>query len=279
MGMKVHLTQVSRAEKATITGAILALLTARQQSGPPEPALDAYIPELNDLGARLDTHVLGNVVADGARALLLAKLDVADDAVDTMYRHIESFLDVEARRRGSPHAVHARACHQAAFPDGLGHVDDRIIDENRYCRDALAVLQAPENAALLVNIAFPAGWIAAFANALDASDAALDEVVNARIDKSTHISQGRNAEDDWVDTMVRLRRYISSRAKRTDKAKIAEGRALLRPLLDELKRISTEAAARATRKAEKGDKGDQVEAPPVKPNGAGTPPIAPPGTP
>jgi hypothetical protein len=278
--MKIHLTQVSRAEKASITGGILALLTARQQSGPPEPTLDAYIPELDDLGARLDAHVLGNVVADGARALLLAKLDVADDAVDAHYRHIEGFLDIEAHRRRSPHAVHALACHQAAFPDGLGHVDDRIIDENRYCRGSLAVLQAPENAALLINIAFPTGWLPAFANALDASDAALDEVVNARIDKSTHISQGRNAEDDWVDTMVRLRRYISSRAKRTDKAKIAEGRALLRPLLDELKRLSTEAAARATRKAEKGDKGDQVDAPPVnKPNGAGTPPIAPPGTP
>jgi hypothetical protein len=215
---------------------------------------------------------MGNVVADGTRALVLAKLDLADVDVDTWYRHIAHFFEVEARRRTGPNAVKAQACLDAAFPEGLAYVDARIIDENRYCRDALVVLQAQENAALLADTHFPMVWLTYFADALDASDAALDEVVATRGDQSTHISKGQDAESDWVDLMVRLRRYIASRAKRTDKARIEEGRALLRPLLDELKRLSAESAARATRKA------DKTASPPSKPNGA-PPPNAPPITP
>ena len=51
--------------------------------------------------------------------------------------------------------------------------------------------------------------------------------------------------------MVRLRRYIASRAKRTDIARIAEGQEILKPLLDAIKQLRATAAARATRRTKK----------------------------
>ena len=120
--MTAQLPQVSRADKAFIIKAVHTNLSAREQAGPPEPGLDAYIPELADISSRLDQHVMGNVVADGTRALLLAKLDLADVDVDTWYRHIAHFFEVEARRRTGPNAVKAQACLDAAFPEGLAYV-------------------------------------------------------------------------------------------------------------------------------------------------------------
>jgi hypothetical protein len=49
------------------------------------------------------------------------------------------------RRRGN----HLEQLHHAAFPDGLGHVDEPVADENRYCRAAVEILQSPEHAATL----------------------------------------------------------------------------------------------------------------------------------
>src|SRR5262249_6442459 len=119
---------------------------------------------------------------------------------------------------------------------------------NRYCRDALAVLQAPQHAATLAAIKLPTTWLTDFAAALDASDAAIEEVVKAHADKSDHVTGGHDAEAEWIDLMVRLRLYIASRARRTDKARIEEGHALLRPLLDVIARTRTVAATRATDK-------------------------------
>ena len=96
--MTAQLPQVSRADKAFIIKAVHTNLSAREQAGPPEPALDAYIPELADISSRLDQHVMGNVVADGTRALLLAKLDLADVDVAVLEQLVTLSWDVMNER-------------------------------------------------------------------------------------------------------------------------------------------------------------------------------------
>lgn len=242
------LDQIPRAEKRDIARKIKDNLSARAAKGPPEPALDAYVAECTDIVDALDAHVTGNVLAQAERTARLAQLAAADDAVDTWYRHLENYIGVESRRRVSPYALHAAAVYEAAFPDGLAHVDDPIADENRICRDALLALRAPEHAATLVAIELPMIWLERWETALGKSDALLAEVEKARTDKRAHVGAGRDAETEWVELMVRLRRYVSSRAKRSDTARIQEGKALLAPLLDVMARLRAEAAARATRK-------------------------------
>lgn len=246
--MSATLNQIPRAEKREIATKVLANLKARAAQGPAEPALDAYIPELTDIEAVLDTQVTASTLADAKRVARLARLDAADDAVDTWYRHIESYLEIEARRRASPHAAAAGALHEAAFSDGLAHINDSIADENRICRDALVILRSNEHAATVQAIELPAVWFDRWETALDESDTAYKDVDAARSDKQSSVNAGRDAEAEWVELFVRLRRYVSSRAKRSDTARIQEGKALLAPLLDVLGKLKAQAAARATRR-------------------------------
>jgi hypothetical protein len=253
--VSVSLKIFSRPDKHSIVQDILLLLIERQQKGPAEPGLDAFLPELAEVAAALTTHVTGRVLADATRETQLARAEAADVEVDTWFRHIESFLYVEANRRSGPNVVVAGGLYKAACPDGLSHIDDRIVEENLHCAHTLAVLKDPENAAALAAIKLPKDYIEAFEGALKESEAAIDEVIAARGDKATHIDLGRDAEATWVDLMVRLRRYVDSRAKRTDAARIAEGKALLKPLLDAVQKQKTDAAARATRKKKNGAEG------------------------
>lgn len=245
--MAANLNQIPRAQKGEIAAKVLANLKERAAQGPAEPALDAYIPELSDIDAALSTHVTATTLADAKRTARLARLDEADCAVDTWYRHIESYLDIEANRRIGPHLVKAAALHKAAFPHGLAHVNDPIADENRICRDALMILRSNDHAPTLQNIELPAVWLEHWETALDQSDKAYAEVDEARNTKQSSVSAGRDAESEWVELFVRLRRYVSSRAKRSDVARLQEGKTLLAPLLDALNKLSAEAAARATR--------------------------------
>jgi hypothetical protein len=253
------LKQIPRAEKLGIAKGIRARLAQRKANGPPEPGLDPYIEELDDVAAPLEAHVTGKSTANAARTALEDAVDAADAKVDTWMRHVEGFLDHEGRDRRSPLAPSARALRDAAFPDGLGPIDDYVIDQNIYCRAAINALRAPEHQGTLAAIGLPPAWIDAFEAAVKVSDAAMDQLINARGDKRAHVGLGRDAEAKWVDLMVRLRRQIASRAKRGDTAKRTENEQLLEPLLVALQKIDAEAAARATRKKEK-------QAPPAKPS-------------
>lgn len=246
--MATNLNQFPRAEKRDIAQKVLVKLTARAQKGPQEAALDGYIGELEEVGKALDTHVAGNAQADGQRTARLARLDGADDAVDTWYRHVESYVFVEGKRRTGANVALALALHEAAFPDGLAHVDDLVTDENRLCRESLSVLRATEGAATVAAIGLPLAWLDQWEKALSESDAAFDEVAVARTAKKVHVGQGRDAEAEWVELMVRLRRYVASRAKRGDTVRIDEGKELLAPLLDGMARLRSNAASRATRR-------------------------------
>jgi peptidoglycan hydrolase CwlO-like protein len=59
---------------------------------------------------------------------------------------------------------------------------------------------------------------------------------------------GRDAEEEWVDVMRRLRKYVEARASADDLEKQEEGKVLLAPLLDALKKMHADAAARTTRR-------------------------------
>jgi hypothetical protein len=246
-----NMNKISRAEKRTISIKVCDNLNERAKQGPAEPGLDAFIPELTAIAGALDTHVTGKVLADAARQKRLARAEAADINVDTWLRHIESFLYIEAHRRAGPNVGLAQGLYAAACPEGLAHVDDRIVDENAHCRNMLSVLKAPEHAEAVAKIGLPPAWIDAFEAALVESEAAIDEVIQARDDKSTHVDKGRDTEEAWLDLMVRLRRYVGSRAKRTDKERVREGKELLKPLLDALAKLHADAASRATRRATK----------------------------
>lgn len=245
--MATTLNQIPRAQKREIASAVLANLKARAVQGPAEPALDAYIPELGDIESALATHVTAATLADAKRTARLARLEEADCAVDTWYRHIESYLYIEANRKIGMHIVKAAALHKAAFPHGLAHVNDPIADENRICREALMTLRSGEYAPTVQAIELPTVWLNRWESALDDSDKAYAEVEEARTTKQSSVSAGRDAETEWVELFVRLRRYIASRAKRSDHARKQEGKALLAPLLDLLHKMNAQAAARATR--------------------------------
>jgi len=247
--MTVSLNQVPRAEKRDIVWKIIDHLKTRTSHGPAEPVLDEYIVELTDIAEALSTHVSGNIAADALRAARLQKLEVADDDVDRWYRHIESYLDVESRRRASPHADEAGALHEAAFADGLAHIDDAIADENRVCRDALAVLRSPEWADSLQAVEFPPTWLEKWDAAVTTSEALVSELQSSRQDKRAHIDSGRDAESDWIEAMVRLRKYVGSRAKKSDTARVQEGEKLLAPLLEVVAKLKAEAKTRATKRS------------------------------
>jgi hypothetical protein len=256
------LTRVPRGEKLVITKGIRKRLADRMAKGPAETGLDGYINELDEVAGQLETHVTGKTAADATRTALDDALDVADTNVDTRMRHIESYLDIEGRRRRGAAVDAARALHDAAFPDGLGPIDDHVIDENIYCRAAINTLRSPEHQETLAAIELPAAWIDGFEAAVGASESILDELIKARGDKSAHVGMGRDVESVWVDLMVRLRRQIASRAKRGDTAKQIENKQLLEPLLVALQKMDAESAARATRK-------NKQEPPAQTPGGSG----------
>ena len=238
--------QVPRAKKRDIAQKLHDNLATRAAAGPAEPALDAYIPELASLIQSLTAPITGNVLADAQRTARLAALDAVDVEVDTWYRHIEGYIDIESRRRSGPHVGSALALHKAAFPDGLAHVNDAIPDENRLCRESLAILRSSEYAPTVAAILLPAGWLDMWESELAQSDAIHREIEQARTAGRAHVSAGRDAEADFVELCVRLRRYVASRAMSSDKARVTEGKTLLAPLLDEVARLRAIAATRAT---------------------------------
>jgi len=240
---------------------LLRGLTSRRDAGPAEPALDAFIPELEGMVSRLDTHVSGGELADAGRRAALARQELADCNVDTWLRHHESFLYTEGNRRIGPHVAAANALHAAAFPEGLGIVDDYIPDENRACRSAIAVLRAPEHATTLSAIGLPSGWLAQWEAALDESDGAFRDASQARQARADHIGKGQDTEADFVDLTLRLRRYIDSRASRNDRARLAEGKQLLTPLLNAMKKVDVERRARATRRENAAPEGEAAPPP------------------
>lgn len=271
--MRVTPAQIIRKKKGDIANDIAALLIEREKATPNEPALYAYTPLFTDLGARLTTAADDNTAAKAARETRLVKLAIADDEVDRWYRHTHDYLQNEALRRTGDVGKLAHALLVTAFPDGLGRINDAVEDENEYLHEAVGVLRKPEHAPTLAAMDFPMSFLDSLDRALVVSDAALDEVTKARDDKTGAIESGRDAEDEWIDAMVRFRKYVESRATKRDKARYEEGQKLLAPLLDELARIKTERLAKETREKHAAEAKAKEEA--AKKAGGGDPPKTP----
>lgn len=244
-------TDLSRADKLTITKGLHQNLVDRAAKGPPEPGLDIYINELSDIAAALDTHVTGKTEADATRLAMLEHLQKASDDVATWVRRSEGYIGADARRRTGGMINAARALYDAAFPKGLAPLDEHITDQNVYCHAALTALRSDDHKPTLLAIGMPLSWLDALEASLKESDALNQNLIKARGDKSAHVGLGQDAEAAWADGMVRLRRHVESRAKRGDTAKRLEGKLLLEPLLVGLKKLQAEAASRATRKKKK----------------------------
>lgn len=252
----VTIAQLPRPDMAKAGRDVLSLLHERQGAGPPEPALDAYIPEIEPVVAALAQGVSGQEASATALKALLARVEAADIDVDTWLRHCFNFVNVEANRRAGSHVGAARALEAAAFPDGLAHVDDYIPDENRLCRTSIAALRSTEHAATVKAIRLPADWLDTWEAAVNESETSFNAVQQARTGKSIHVLAGQDAEVAFTDVMVRLRRYIDSRAPRRDTVKVAQGRALIAPLLDLLSKAKAEEKARATRREHEKKEGE-----------------------
>lgn len=246
--------KLSRAQKATIGRKLRDNLALRAQKGPPEPTLDGFIPPLDAVTTRLETHVVGKDEASAARAALAERSEKADIEVDTLARHIEGYIDVEASRRAGPHVASARALHTAAFPRGRAFLDDHVPEENQEIRRILAVLRAPEHAPTLAGIHFPLQWLDRLEAAVGESDLALAERATARGAIGDHVSLGKDAEAAWADLVGRLRKYLESRAPAGNVEVALENGALLAPLNDAIAHAKALAAARATRRAKKAGK-------------------------
>src|SRR5689334_22546256 len=66
------------------------------------------------------------------------------------------------------------------------------------------------------------------------------------------------------EAMVRLRKYVASRAKKSDLARVQEGEMLLAPLLDAMAKLKAEAKTRATKRTKPAeDPAPKPEAPPA----------------
>ncbi len=243
-------SELSRSMKLDVGKALLARLVARANVGPKEDLLDSFIPQLQDVTARLEVHVDGKAAANAMRTAQLLRVEMADCDVDAWLRHHEAFLAIEAARHLGPNAEAASSLHDAAFPEGISYADAYVPEENRLCRDAMVVIRSAEHAATVSAIGLPVEWTTKWETAIDESDAAFADVQLARESRATHVEEGRDAESDFVELAVRLRRYLDARAPRSDKAKIAEGRELLQPLVDALKKVAAEKAARKTRRQE-----------------------------
>ena len=240
--------KLSRSEKASIGRKLHDNLIVRAQKGPPEPTLDAFIPQLDATTTRLEAHVAGKDETSAARVAHADRSEKADIEVDTVARHIEGFVDIEGSRRTGPYVVSARALHTAAFPRGRAFLDDHVPDQNREVRRILAVLRAPEHAATLAGISFPMEWIKRLDYAVGESELALAEKATARGAIGDHISLGKDAEAAWVDVVGRLRKYLECRAPAGNVEATVENRALLAPLNDAIAHAKALAASRATRR-------------------------------
>lgn len=254
--------KLPRADKLAVAKAIAGRLQKRiDDGGAAEPGLDAFQTEINANILRIEKHSSGVAGVKGTRAALLAASDESDDVVDCWLRKHVGFFNAEATRRTGPLAARARALFDAAFPDGLAHVDERVVDENEHCRAAIQVFRAPENADTMTALEVPAGWVDSFEAAVVESDADYNALAARRSEKSSHIDQAQDAEEEWEDILIRFRHHIAGRAKKNDAAKRNESRELIDPLLAAVKKMRSDAEARATLRAKKESAGAGAPAP------------------
>jgi hypothetical protein len=249
---------------AATARAVLDNLKARQQGGPPEEALDKLIPPLESVTTALETHVEGQGSADNTRLAQMQRLDLADNEVDRYLRHTFFYIRVESEARTGSRVEPAKLLRKATALDEMSdYINTYVPDENRFCWDVIKTLEHSDHAPAVAAIEYPMDWIPKWKAALNESQDAFNAAGFARDMRGTHAGAGRDVEGDFREIMYRLKRTVDGRADRRDKVKVAEGKALIQPLLDAEEKARTDAAARATRR--------ENEAPKIAPPVQGAP--------
>ena len=255
--------RLSRVEKTAVCMAIHENLKTRAQNGPAEVVLDAYIPALASIGVRLSAFVEGKNEVSATHTAFVILSEDADCEVDGLCKHVESFLYVEGHRRRGASVQAAKTLYDAVFPNGIAFVDDAIPDENTIVREILTKLRAPEHQATLAGIKFPLVWLDELEVAVEKSDKAYRDRMATFGQREDVVSRAREVETEWLDVVMRLRKYVASRAPAGDLEKAHENKELLRPLDEAMAKEKALAKARATRRTKKAGQGAGTEAPPV----------------
>lgn len=244
--MSVILKSIPRSRKLYITRKLHDNLASRAAAGPAEPGLDAYVARLAELVKALAISSPPPRSADANRLVLLGRVETISGEIDTLYRHTESYVRVESRRRLRRDATHAVAVHEAAFPDGLAHLEDPLCDERWLFRTTIAILRSPRLLPALKAIGLPTTWLDAWNVWLvraTENDEALEASLKARTDSQR---AGQDPAMDFLEICVALRRQAACRAAFSDKPRLAESKALLAPLLEEIASVRAALVAGAT---------------------------------
>lgn len=241
-------SQIPRDDKRRIAGQIHDNLAARAANGPADSLLDPFIAKSAVVRDGLTIQVDAKSAANAERAALLVRNDRDDDDVDRWYRHVYRYLEAESLRRHAPEHAAIKALLDAAYPDGLARIDDRIPDQNEEVRKTLVALRNPEVAGTLAAIQFPTGWLDALDSAVQTSDASFAAYRAAIGDGSSAVALGRNVEDDWVDWARALTHAMALRSSGAGIDVVEEGKRLMAPLTDAMRLLRTQAKTRATKK-------------------------------
>jgi hypothetical protein len=248
------LSKIPRDEKRRIASEIHDNLSDRATSGPADGILDPFITKSAAIRDALAEHVGDKSAAMAERTALLAECDVNDDEVDRWYRHVFRYLEVEALRRHAPEHASIDALLSAAYPEGLEHVDARIPDQNEEVRKSIEALRNPEYAATLTAILFPPTWLDVLEIATKKSDGSFAAYQASIGEASTAVTMGRDAEGEWVTWARALGHAVALRSSGASGDIVEEGKRLLDPLNQAIRRLRSQARARATKR-------DQSETP------------------
>lgn len=242
------LSQIPRDEKRRIADETQALLVARAANAPPDPILDPFIPRTAAVGNALATRVEEKTAANAERIALLTQCDIEDDEVDRWDRHIYWYIDTETLRRHAPRHAAIVALKNAAYPNGLAHIDDRIPDQNESVRATSAVLGHPDHADVIADIQLPSAWIGSLDIAVKKSEACFTAYQAAMGDGTTAVALGKDAESDWVSWARAISHAIALRTSGIDHAEAEAIQQLIAPLTNAVRLLRAHAKARATRR-------------------------------
>lgn len=245
------LSHIPRDEKHRLASELHNNLEKRAQTGPAEPLLDAMIPKFAASRDSLAQHVSDKAGAEATRAALLAVCDTHDDDVDRWYRHIYRYIEVESLRRNTAAHASIEALLQASYPDGLEHVDARIPDQNDEVNKTITVLREAQHAQIAAAIELPLEWLTKLEAAVQQSEASYTAYQASFGESKSAVSLGRDAEAEWVELVRALDHAIAFRSIGAEAVVVEEGKRLIAPLKDAIKRLRSEAKSRATLKAKK----------------------------
>lgn len=115
-------------------------------------------------------------------------------------------------------------------------------------RKTLEALHNPEYTATLTAILVPSTWIDSLDAAAKKSDGSFAAYQASIGDASTAVAMGRDAEEEWVIWARALGHAIALRSSGATAEIVEEGKRLLDPLNQAVRRLRSQARTRATKR-------------------------------